>query len=161
VWRGVSSSPPINRRACRLLHRPVSGIGQPIQIVWCRGCGHRVGPGLDRDHPNAAGGASKEGAQPEPCLPGGGEPAPGLLREGKDARWRNSRINQLLVNHKPLWAKAAECAAPGWMRRIEPHKNPAGHGHNANDLTTGLRLITNANAGSEKEHIERRVAALI
>jgi hypothetical protein len=32
-WRGVSSPPPINRRACRLLHRPVNGTGQPIQIA--------------------------------------------------------------------------------------------------------------------------------
>ena len=47
---------------------------------------------------------------------------------------------QLGINHKPLRAKAAEGAAPSWVRRVEPHNNAAGHRYNANDLTTGLRL---------------------
>jgi CheY-like chemotaxis protein len=37
----------------------------------------------------------------------------------------------------------------------------AGHRHNANDLTTGLRLPANANAAPNKESIEGRVVAVI
>ena len=68
---------------------------------------------------------------------------------------------QLGINHKPLRAKAAEGAAPSWVRRVEPHNNAAGHRHNANDLTTGLRLPANANAAPDKENIEGRVVAVI
>src|SRR6267154_641303 len=68
---------------------------------------------------------------------------------------------QLGVNHQPFWAKATEGAAPAWVRRVEPHNNAAGHRHNANDLTTGLRFCTNADAAPNKEHIERRVVVLI
>jgi hypothetical protein len=68
---------------------------------------------------------------------------------------------QLGINHKPLRAKAAEGAAPSWVRRVEPHNNAAGHRHNANDLTTGLRLPANANAAPDKENIEGRVVVLI
>jgi hypothetical protein len=68
---------------------------------------------------------------------------------------------QLRVNHNLIRAKAAESAAPGRMRRVEPYNNASGHRHNPNDLATGLRLSTNANAAPNKEHIERRVVVLI
>ena len=80
----------------------------------------------------------------------------------KDARAFSKFPNyQLGINHKPLRAKAAEGAAPSWVRRVEPHNNAVRHRHNANDLTTGLRLSTNADAAPNKEHIERRVVVLI
>jgi hypothetical protein len=80
----------------------------------------------------------------------------------KDARaFSQFPHNELRVNHKSLRAKAAEGAAPSWVRRVEPHNNAAGHRHNANDLTTGLRLPANANAAPNKENIEGRVVAVI
>jgi hypothetical protein len=62
---------------------------------------------------------------------------------------------------KPFWAKAAESAAPSWVRRVEPYNNSTGHRYNANDLAAGLRLSSNANAAPDKQHIERRVVVLI
>jgi len=69
-------------------------------------------------------------------------------------------IIPLRVDNEPLWAKAAEGAAPAWVRRIEPHNYAAGHGHNPSDHTAGSRSPVNANAAPDKQHVECRMVVL-
>jgi len=81
---------------------------------------------------------------------GHSEPARGPVCERMDARLVQFPDKQIRVNYNLFRAKTAEGAAPVWVRRVEPHNSAAGHGHNANDLATGLRLPANANAAPDK-----------
>ena len=117
---------------------------------------------LSQDH---GPGTWKAGSSPteSSTAPGAPRPYAGLRTSPPpraEARYGPPR-RQLGVNHQPFWAKATEGAAPAWVRRVEPHNNAAGHRHNANDLTTGLRLPANANAAPDKEKIEGRVVAVV